>query len=84
MGNKTISTVLAVLAIVILAAPVTFATFAALRVCHVISWSWWIITLPLWASAIAVLSVLTAYALIMFAARSVLDTKTFRKKGGIQ
>lgn len=84
MGNKTISTVLTVMAIVVLAAPVTFATFAVLRVCHVISWSWWIVTLPLWASTIAVLSVLTAYALIMFAARSVISPESFRKKGGIR
>lgn len=84
MGNKTISTVLAVLAIVVLAAPVTFTTFAVLRLCNVISWSWWIITLPLWASALAVISVLTAYAIIIFAARSVLLPKTFRKKGGIK
>lgn len=82
MGNKTISTVLAVLAIVVLAAPVTFGVFAVLRLSNVISWSWWIITLPLWASTLAVLSVLTAYALIMFAARSVISPKTFRKKGG--
>lgn len=84
MGNKTISTVLAVMAIVVLAAPVTFCVFAVLRLSNVISWSWWIITLPLWASTLAVLSVLTAYALIMFAARSVISPKTFRKKGGIK
>ena len=82
MGYKTISTVLTALAIVIVAAPVTFATFAVLRLCHVISWSWWIITLPLWASTIAVLSVLAVYALLMFAARTVISSKTSRKKGG--
>lgn len=84
MGNKTISTVLTVMAIVVLAAPVTFTTFAVLRLCNAITWSWWIITLPLWASTIAVLSVLAAYALIIFAARSVISPKTFGKKGGIK
>lgn len=82
MGNKTISAVLTVLAIVALAAPVTFTTFAVLRLINVISWSWWIITLPLWATTIALLSFLAAYVLIIFAARSVISPKRFGKKGG--
>ena len=77
MGNKTISTALTVLAIIVLAAPVTFGTFAVLRVCHVISWSWWIVTLLLWATALILLSVTVAVMLIMFAARSLMAGGAF-------
>lgn len=82
MENKKISTLLAVMAIVGMAAPAMFATLAILRICNVISWPWWLITLPLWATTLTVLSVVAAYTLIMFVARSVIYPKSYRKKGG--
>lgn len=29
-----------------------FLVFLALKLCKVISWSWWIVTLPLWGSLV--------------------------------
>lgn len=57
MKKKLIATVYAVLAAVVLAAPVVFATFTVQRLCHVIDWSWWIVTAPLWGSALLIVAI---------------------------
>lgn len=56
MKNKLIASAYTVLAAAVLAAPVIFATFAVQRLCHVISWSWWLVTSPLWGAALLIIS----------------------------
>jgi hypothetical protein len=40
--------------------------FIVLKLTHVINWSWWWVTLPLWGGAAFVLAVLLIIALIAF------------------
>lgn len=44
---------------------VLFLVFLVLKLCHVIDWSWWWITAPLWGGAL--LGVIGILALILFA-----------------
>lgn len=37
---------------------VLFVVLFVLKLCHVIKWSWWAITSPLWGSALFLLAVL--------------------------
>jgi hypothetical protein len=38
--------------------------FIVLRLCHVIGWSWWWVTCPLWIGAVVTLLILFVAALI--------------------
>lgn len=78
MKNKTISAITTVMAVIALAAPITFGTFAVLRVCNVISWSWWLVTLPLWATGLILFSAAAAFILIIVSTRTVMSEETFR------
>lgn len=75
MKNKTISAVTTAMAIIALAAPVTFATFAILRLCHVINWSWWLVTAPLWGGALLLASIFVVALIVISAATLVLQRK---------
>lgn len=81
MSNKTISNVFTILSILAMAAPITFTSFAVFRICHIITWSWWIITLPLWGTALFIVSAIIVLVFFMFASRSVI-TYGKSKKGG--
>lgn len=85
MKNKTISAVTSAMAIIALAAPVTFVTFAVLRLCHVIDWSWWLVSAPLWGGALLIASIFVAALLFMVAAAFVIRDKAvaeFKAKKG--
>ena len=41
-----------------------FIIFLLLKVFHVVTWSWWIVTLPLWIG-FAIWGVITLFALLM-------------------
>lgn len=75
MKNKTISAVTTVMAAIALAAPVTFCTFAVLRLCHVIDWSWWLVTAPLWGGALLIASIFVVALIVISAATLVLQRK---------
>lgn len=73
MGIKTIRTVFNILAIMILAAPAVSAAFAVLRVCNIISWSWWIVTLPLWGTAAIIITLAVTLRAVTFAVKYVIS-----------
>lgn len=75
MKNKTIPAVTSAMAIIALAAPVTFVTFAVLRLCHVIDWSWWLVTAPLWGGALLIASIFVVALIVISAATFVLQRK---------
>lgn len=81
MENKSISTAFRILAIMTMVAPSIFGVFATLRVSHIISWSWWIVSLPLWGTALIILSVIVGFMFIILASRAVI-TYGKSKKGG--
>ncbi len=85
MKNKTISAVTSVMAIIALAAPVTFCTFAVLRLCHVIDWSWWLVTAPLWGGALLLASIFVVALIVISAATFIIRDKAvaeFKAKKG--
>lgn len=82
MKNKTISAITTVMAVIALAAPITFGTFAVLRVCNVISWSWWLVTAPLWGGALLIISIFFSALIVMVAATFILHRK-IRKGSGL-
>lgn len=86
MKNKTISAVTSVMAVIALAAPVTFCTFAVLRLCHVIDWSWWLVTAPLWGGALLLIAICIATILFFIASAFVIRDRAVKefkeKKGG--
>lgn len=69
MKGKTIYRIYAAMAVVIASSTITFITFAILRVCDVIGWSWWVVSIPIWITAIAVIAAISATALMVVAAR---------------
>lgn len=42
-----------------------FITFLVLKLTHVIDWSWWWITAPIWIPALIVLGILLGFGLIV-------------------
>lgn len=85
MKHKLIATVYAVLAAVVLAAPVTFCTFAVQRLCHVICWSWWLVTSPLWGGALLIISIYVVDLIVISAATFIIRDKAvaeFKAKKG--
>lgn len=82
MKNKTISAVTSVMAVIAMAAPVTFCTFAVLRLCNVINWSWWLVTAPLWGGALLLASIFVVALIVISAATLVLQRK-IRKGVGL-
>jgi hypothetical protein len=46
-------------------ASLLFLLFLTLKLCGVISWSWWLVTAPLWGGAAIVLAI--AFCVIIFA-----------------
>ena len=82
MKNKTISAITTVMAVIALAAPAVFGTFAVLRLCHVINWSWWLVTSPLWGGALLMISIFFSALIVMFAATFILQRK-IRKETGL-
>lgn len=86
MKNKTISAVTSAMSIIALAAPVTFVTFAVLRHCHVITWSWWLVTAPLWGGALLIASIFVVALIVISAATFIIRDKAvaeFKVKKGI-
>ena len=85
MKNKTIPAVTSAMAIIALAAPVTFVTFAVLRLCHVIDWSWWLVTAPLWGGALLIASIFVVALIVISAATFIIRDKAvaeFKAKKG--
>lgn len=82
MKNKTISAVTSVMAVIALAAPVAFVTFAVLRLCNIINWSWWLVTAPLWGGALLLASIFVVALIVISAATLVLHRK-IRKGAGL-
>jgi hypothetical protein len=50
-----------------------FCVFMVLKLCSVIAWSWWLVTLPLWAFP-AVFIAFIAVLLIIYAVLLIVDT----------
>lgn len=42
--------------------------FVTLKLCHVIDWSWWWVTLPFWAGAAVAIAVIMTALLVAFIA----------------
>ena len=82
MKNKTIPAVTSAMAIIALAALISFVTFAVLRLCNVIDWSWWLVTAPLWGSALLIASIFVVALVVISAATFVLQRK-IRKGSGL-
>ncbi len=82
MKNKTISAVTSLMAFIALAAPVTFCTFAVMRICDVINWSWWLVTAPLWGGALLLASIFVVALIVISTATLVLQRK-IRKGAGL-
>ena len=45
----------------------TFIVFLILKLCHVIDWSWWWVTAPLWGGVVLLVAFGVAFAGIMIA-----------------
>lgn len=86
MKNKTISAVTPVMAAIALAAPVTFCTFAVLKLCDVINWSWWLVTAPFWGGTLLLIAIFIATILFFIASAFVIRDRAVKefkeKKGG--
>lgn len=87
MKNKTISAVTTAMAIIALAAPAVFGTFAVLKLCNVINWSWWLVTSPLWGGALLIASIFVTALILISAATIIIRDKAvaeFKAKKGKQ
>ncbi len=82
MKNKTIPAVTSAMAIIALAALISFVTFAVMRLCNVIDWSWWLVTAPLWGGALLIASIFVVALVVISAATFVLQCK-IRKGSGL-
>lgn len=82
MKNKTIPAVTSAMAIIALAALISFVTFAVLRLCNVIDWSWWLVTASLWGGALLIASIFVVALVVISAATFVLQRK-IRKGSGL-
>lgn len=82
MKNKTIPAVTSAMAIIALAALISFVTFAVLRLCNVIDWSWWLVTAPLWGGALLIASIFVVALIVISAATFILQRK-IRKGSGL-
>ena len=51
----------------------TFITFLVLKLCGVISWSWWWVTAPLWLPVTAVLTICLLIILVCAIISGILD-----------
>ena len=51
-------------------ATVLFLIFMTLKLCHVIEWSWWWVTAPLWIPFVLALLILIVAGVIYLIARS--------------
>lgn len=79
MKNKTIYAVTTVMAVITLAEIASFIMLAVLRLCHVIDWSWWLVTAPLWGGALLIASIFVVALLFMVAAAFVIRNKAMAK-----
>jgi hypothetical protein len=53
--------------------------FVVLRLCHVVAWSWWWVTLPFWVAP-AILFAVMAFALFMACVCEVIDWRAAKKR----
>ena len=56
--------------------PLLGVAFIILKLCHVIDWSWWLVTLPFWggiALVLAILGLIGVFLLIMHILSSIED-----------
>lgn len=60
-------------------ASLLFLLFLALKLTHVIDWSWWWITAPLWIPFIIVIAVFFSGVIIVFIWSFVIETKYWYK-----
>lgn len=42
-----------------------FVAFVVLKLCHVINWSWWWVTAPLWGGAIVALGIVLVLLVVL-------------------
>lgn len=85
MKNKTIYAVISAMAVIALAAPVTFTVFAVLQLCDIINWSWWLVTAPLWGGALLIASIFIVALIVISAAAFIIRDKAvaeFKAKKG--
>jgi hypothetical protein len=47
---------------------ILFVVFLVLKLCHVINWSWWWVTAPLWGSIVLFLGIMLVVGLVMLVA----------------
>jgi hypothetical protein len=54
--------------------------FVVLKLCHVIDWSWWLVTLPFWGGFAVLAAILAVWGLgiLAMAAWSYFDSRTGR------
>lgn len=48
---------------------ILFVVFLTLKLAHVLDWSWWVVTAPLWAGVAAAVSLLVVTGLLASAIR---------------
>jgi hypothetical protein len=68
-----------IIANAVLVAFLTF-TFTALKLCHIISWSWWWVTSPLWIAAGILLLLAIPYCMLLFIYRREIRENKKNKK----
>lgn len=87
MKNKTISAITTLMAVIALAEVAAFIMLAVLRLCHVIDWSWWLVTAPLWGGALLIASIFVVALIVISAATLIIRDKAvaeFKAKKGEQ
>jgi hypothetical protein len=57
---------------------VLFLVFLVLKLCNIITWSWWLVTLPLWLSLAYLVGIIVAFVV----AATILHKKIRRKRNG--
>lgn len=49
---------------------VLFIAFLVLKLCKIITWSWWLITIPLWGGIALVVAILLIIGIIYFVGKT--------------
>ena len=57
---------------------VLFLVLLVLKLCNIITWSWWLVTLPLWLSLAYLVGIIVAFVV----AATILHKKIVRKRNG--
>lgn len=82
MKNKTISAVTTIMAFIARAEVAAFIMLAVLRLCHIINWSWWLVTAPLWGGTLLLISIFVSMMLFILASAFVIHSRAVKAKKG--